>query len=343
MNTFSKHSPLENEHQKELPKVMNIPWIEKYRPKDLDNIIAHNEIRHVLNSFIEKNALPHLLFYGPPGTCKTTTARAIANKLYGNLISTMVLELNSSDERGIETVREKIKEFACTDKIFESNTKMIILDEVDAMTNEAQFALRRIIENFTSNVRFCLICNYVNKVIPALQSRCTRFRFSHLENNYVKDYLNNIIAKENIKITEEAKDTIIDISKGDMRKLLNILQITNMSYNDGITEERIYESSGLPLKEDILKIKNILYNDSYEKSFKDIKKIINYNSYNLHDIITLLFEELKKNDLNKELVKMIYIKLSNIEYRVSTNSNENAQIADLISIFIEIRQSYQLL
>ncbi len=315
------------------------PWIEKYRPRDLDNIIAHNEIRHVLNSFIEKNALPHLLFYGPPGTCKTTTARAIANKIYGNLVSSMVLELNSSDERGIETVREKIKEFACTDKIFESNIKMIILDEVDAMTNEAQFALRRIIENFTSNVRFCLICNYVNKVIPALQSRCTRFRFSHLENNYIRDYLNNIIIKENIKITEEAKNCIIDISKGDMRKLLNILQITNMSYNDLITENNIYESSGLPLKDDINKIKNILYTESYENSFKEIKNIINKNSYNLYDIINLLFEEIKKIEFNKELIKILYKKLSNIEYRVSTNSNENAQIADLISIFIDIRHN----
>ncbi len=314
-----------------------IPWIEKYRPKDLNNIIAHDEIRNVLNSFIEKNGLPHLLFYGPPGTCKTTTARAIANKIYGKLTSSMVLELNSSDERGIETVREKIKEFACTQKLFDSNVKMIILDEVDAMTNEAQFALRRIIENFTENVRFCLICNYVNKVIPALQSRCTRFRFSHLENNQLKNYINYIVKEENINITEDAKNTILDISKGDMRKLLNILQIANMTY-DEITEERIYESLGLPLKEDIKQILNILFNENIEDSFLKIKKIIFKNSYNLHDIVMLLFEELKKYKFNNEQLKEIYTKFSDIEYKISTNSNENAQIANLGCVLINIRK-----
>ncbi len=314
-----------------------IPWIEKYRPKDLNNIIAHDEIRNVLNSFIEKNGLPHLLFYGPPGTCKTTTARAIANKIYGKLTSSMVLELNSSDERGIETVREKIKEFACTQKIFNSGLKMIILDEVDAMTNEAQFALRRIIENFTENVRFCLICNYVNKVIPALQSRCTRFRFSHLENNQLKNYINYIVKEENINITEDAKNTILDISKGDMRKLLNILQIANMTY-DEITEERIYESLGLPLKEDIKQILNILFNENIEDSFLKIKKIIFKNSYNLHDIVMLLFEELKKYKFNNEQLKEIYTKFSDIEYKISTNSNENAQIANLGCVLINIRK-----
>ncbi len=322
-----------------------IPWIEKYRPKDLNNIIAHNEIINVLNKFIEKNGLPHLLFYGPPGTGKTTTARAIANKIYGNLISTMVLELNSSDERGIETVREKIKEFACTQKIFDSQIKMIILDEVDAMTNEAQFALRRIIENYTENVRFCLICNYVNKVIPALQSRCTRFRFSHLENNEINDYLNNIIEKEDILITNEAKKSIIEISKGDLRKLLNILQIVSMTYNydkNIITENNIYESSGLPLKEDINKILNILNNNTFEDSFKEIKNLIFENSYNLQDIILLIFEEIKKQKINDEILKKLFIKLSDIEYKVSTNSNETAQISYLVSTFMEIKQ-YMLL
>ena len=148
-----------------------LPWVEKYRPKDLNELIAHEEIISVLNKLIESNKLPHLLFHGPPGTGKTSTIKACAKKMFGEHISSMVLELNASDDRGIDVVREQIKEFAGTKKLFSTGVKLVILDEADAMTQDAQAALRRVIEKYTSNTRFCLICNYVNKIMPALQSR----------------------------------------------------------------------------------------------------------------------------------------------------------------------------
>ncbi len=324
-----------------------IPWIEKYRPKNVENIIAHNEIMNVLNKFIEKNNLPHLLFYGPPGTCKTTTARAIANKIYNELSTTMVLELNASDERGINVVRDKIKEFACTQKIFNAGVKMIILDEVDAMTNEAQFALRRIIEKYTENVRFCLICNYVNKVIPALQSRCTKFRFSYLEKEQIKEYMENIIKKEGINMDESAKNIVLEICNGDMRRLLNILQIIyTMSKNDYeiliekrlINENDVLNYVGIPLNSDIERIYEILMNDNICESYKKINKILRIKGYILSDIIKGILKIIKnlKYDESDNLVKLI-VDMSDIEYRLSNTSNEKIQLASLISSFYKYK------
>jgi len=173
-----------------------LPWVEKYRPNSLDELIAHEEIIQILNKLIESNKLPHLLFHGPPGTGKTSTIIACAKKMYGANYSSMTLELNASDDRGIDVVREQIKEFAGTKKLFSTGVKLIILDEADAMTQDAQSALRRVIEKYTSNTRFCMICNYVNKIMPALQSRCTRFRFAPLRPEQIMGRLEAIVSAE---------------------------------------------------------------------------------------------------------------------------------------------------
>ena len=162
------------------------PWVEKYRPSTLDDLVAHKEIIGVLRRLIQADKLPHTLLYGPPGTGKTSTILAAARDMYGANFKAMTLELNASDDRGIDVVRNQIKEFAGTRRLFSRGIKLIILDEADMMTNDAQFALRRVIEKYTSNARFCLICNYANKIIPALQSRCTKFRFAPLAPDQVR-------------------------------------------------------------------------------------------------------------------------------------------------------------
>lgn len=202
----------------------NLPWVEKYRPNALQELISHEDIIRTIRKFISVDKLPHLLFYGPPGTGKTSTILACAKEIYSpKEFNSMVLELNASDDRGINVVRGQILSFASTRTIFNSGYKLIILDEADAMTNDAQNALRRIIEKFTDNVRFCLICNYLSKIIPALQSRCTRFRFGPLNSEQILPRLQHVADAQNVNLTEDGKKALINLSGGDMRKVLGYL------------------------------------------------------------------------------------------------------------------------
>ena len=201
---------------------------------------GHQDILATINKFIESNRLPHLLFYGPPGTGKTSTILALARRIYGaENMRQMVLELNASDDRGIEVVREQIKTFASTKQIFTMGSsagragiaafKLIILDEADAMTNTAQMALRRIMEKYTANTRFCIIANYSHKLSPALLSRCTRFRFSPLKEQDIRSLVDKVIEEENVKITPDAVESLVKLSRGDMRRALNVLQACHAS------------------------------------------------------------------------------------------------------------------
>ncbi|KAI5297976.1 hypothetical protein KEM56_004398 [Ascosphaera pollenicola] len=183
----------------------SLPWVEKYRPDTLENVCGHQDVISTINKFVETNRLPHLLLYGPPGTGKTSTVLALARRIYGVAnMRQMVLELNASDDRGIDVVRDQIKTFASTKQIFSVNPsstshqslasfKLIILDEADAMTATAQMALRRIMEKYTANARFCIIANYTHKLSPALLSRCTRFRFSPLKEADIRSLIDLVI------------------------------------------------------------------------------------------------------------------------------------------------------
>jgi replication factor C subunit 3/5 len=219
----------------------SLPWVEKYRPNTLDDVSGHQDILATINKFIDQNRLPHLLLYGPPGTGKTSTILALARRIYGTAnMRQMVLELNASDDRGIDVVREQIKTFASTKQIFSlggasrsgnsmAGFKLIILDEADAMTSTAQMALRRIMEKYTTNTRFCIIANYSHKLSPALLSRCTRFRFSPLKEGDIRVLVDKVVEEENVQIRGEAVDALVKLSKGDMRRALNVLQACHAS------------------------------------------------------------------------------------------------------------------
>jgi len=199
--------------------------VEKYRPSCINEVFLEEKNQTCFTHFIEKKNFPSLLFYGPSGTGKTSTIIAMAREIYKEKYNLMVLELNASDNRNIQVVRKIIKEFASCKTLFNTGYKLIILDEVDSMTNDAQFCLRRIMETYCENVRFCFICNFVGKIIPAIQSRCSKFKFSNLNTNQIALRLESIMKEENIEVNKEILDVIMNYCNGDMRKILNYIQL----------------------------------------------------------------------------------------------------------------------
>ncbi|ORX57368.1 P-loop containing nucleoside triphosphate hydrolase protein [Hesseltinella vesiculosa] len=309
-----------------------LPWVEKYRPNDLSELVSHEEITDTLKTFIEKNRLPHLLFYGPPGTGKTSTILACAKKIYGNKFGSSILELNASDDRGIDVVREQIVNFASTKTIYRTDFKLIILDECDNMTNAAQAALRRVIEKYTKNVRFCIICNYVSKIIPAIQSRCTRFRFSPLALEQVEHRLNVIVEKEHVQLTENGKKALLRLCKGDMRRALNILQACHAGYEQ-VDEEAVYNCTGHPQPQHIDSILQTMLRDEYTTAYQRIERMCIDHGYALQDIVTDVFEKLQEADLPSETEMNMVTQLADIEYRLGEGANEKIQLGSMIGAF----------
>src|ERR1700733_369396 len=264
-----------------------LPWIEKYRPQNLDQIISHTEIIKSLQNFIDRKTLPHLLFFGPSGSGKTSTIICCARKIYKEYMNYMVLQLNASNERGIDTVRNTIKHFVSNrSNIFlpeerRNVFKLVILDEIDSMTIEAQGMLRQTIEKNSDSTRFCLICNEIDKVNVALQSRCTLFRFAPLNMINIKQRLSQICDFEKIKHAKNVISIIAKHSKGDMRAAINILQSIKLSIKHSkISIDDVYKISGYCTPETIAKIFEIFVKLSKSK----IK--INVAIKEIHNIIT---------------------------------------------------------
>ena len=315
----------------------NLPWVEKYRPDSLSEMVSHEEIITVLNKLIDSRKLPHLLFYGPPGTGKTSTIVACAKKMYGSNYKSMALELNASDDRGIDVVRDQIKEFAGTRKLFSTGIKLVILDEADAMTSDAQSALRRIIEKYTSNTRFCMICNYVNKIMPALQSRCTKFRFAPLKTDQIVGRLNQIIVKESVNISEDGRKAILALAGGDMRRVLNLLQSAHTAYNM-IDEEKVYLCAGAAMPKIIDELFHSLLNDTFDQSFVKVTKAIEALGYALVDITTAMSIKVLETKFPSDIHALILDKLSNVEYALSHGCSEKMQIGALVGAFAITRE-----
>ncbi|KAK9096090.1 hypothetical protein Sjap_021587 [Stephania japonica] len=317
----------------------SVPWVEKYRPQSLADVAAHRDIVDTIDRLTSENKLPHLLLYGPPGTGKTSTILAVARKLYGAQFHNMILELNASDDRGIDVVRQQIQDFASTQSFsfgVKSPVKLVLLDEADAMTKDAQFALRRVIEKYTKNTRFALICNQVNKIIPALQSRCTRFRFAPLDASHVTERLKHVISAEGLNVDDTGLTALVRLSNGDMRKALNILQSTHMA-SPHITEEAVYLCSGNPMPKDIEQISYWLLNESFATGFSKISDIKMRKGLALVDIVRevtmFIFRIKMPSDVRVHLIN----DLADIEYRLSFACNDKLQLGSLLSTFTRAR------
>ncbi|CAF0862163.1 unnamed protein product [Didymodactylos carnosus] len=318
-----------------IPK--NLPWVEKYRPSKLDELVSHKDIIDTIKRYMELGQIPHLLFYGPAGTGKTSTILALAKQMYTpNEMKSMVLELNASDDRGIAVVREEIQTFTSSRTLHKKNIKLIILDEADAMTNDAQNALRRIIEKYTETARFCFICNYLQKIIPAVQSRCTRFRFGPLTNEQMLPRLQIVIDKENVQIDKPAQKAILTLSNGDMRRALNILQSTHMA-SGNVTVDAVYDCVGHPSKTDMAIIINLLLNENFTVACQKLSALKTLKGYALADIITELHRYVYKIDFTRDIRIHLLKKLADIEYRLSNGATEKLQISSVVAAFQHAR------
>ncbi|XP_058097488.1 replication factor C subunit 3 [Magnolia sinica] len=317
------------------------PWVEKYRPQSLADVAAHRDIVDTIDRLTNENKLPHLLLYGPPGTGKTSTILAVARKLYGSHYQNMILELNASDDRGIDVVRQQIQDFASTQSFSfgaKSSVKLVLLDEADAMTKDAQFALRRVIEKYTKSTRFSLICNHVNKIIPALQSRCTRFRFAPLDATHVTERLQYVIKAEGLDVTESGLAALVRLSNGDMRKALNILQSTQMA-SPHVTEDAVYLCTGNPMPKDIEQISSWLLNESFATSFGCISNMKMRKGLALVDIVREVTMFVFKIKMPADVRVKLINDLADIEYRLSSGCNDKLQLGALVTCFTYARAS----
>ena len=308
-------------------------WTEKYRPKKISEIIGQEEVTEHLMSYIKTSNLPHSLFAGPPGTGKTTCAIALAREMFGEYWHQNFNELNASDERGIQVVRTKIKDFARTAPIGDSTFKIIFLDEADALTHEAQAALRRTMERFTQTCRFILSCNYSSKIIVPIQSRCAVFRFRPLKPEDVKKYIDYIVKTENLKITEDGMDALIYVASGDLRRATNALQVA-ASLGKRITDEEVYKSTATARPEDIEELLNIALTGDFLKARDILDKLLIQFGLSGEDILRQIHRTVFNLSIPEQSKVRVVDQIGEIEFRVVEGSNERIQLEALIAHFV---------
>jgi len=312
-------------------------WVEKYRPKSLDEVVGLKDIVESLKAFMRNpKTMPHLMLAGVPGTGKTTIALAIAHELYGTNWKSFTLELNASDERGIDTVRERIKDFSRYSRTGFGNIPfaLIILDECDQMTGPAQTALRRIMEIGSRTSRFILICNQSSKIIEPIQSRCAIFRFSRIDKQAMREQLICIAKKEKVNLLPEAAERIVDFSEGDLRHAINALQ-TASAYKEGVVDEKtvalvIGEASPVQVQK---MIRKALYGDFMEAR-KTMYDIMGSYGFSGTEIIRQVQREIfKMSDLTPEQKADISVVIGEYDFRLTEGANSDIQLSALLAQF----------
>lgn len=314
-------------------------WVEKYRPKSLNEVTSQGNIIESLRKTLFTRNLPHLIFYGPSGCGKTSTILALAKELFGKEYwSDRIIELNASDERGINIVRDKIKMYA--KKSIKENPnippwKIIILDEADTMTADSQFALRRIMEEYSNITRFCIICNYHDKIIEPIISRCSLFSFKPISNSNIINKLKLISLKEECNFNDNLINKICKFSRGDLRKAINLLQNCNNSFSNAENEKLLDEFSGIIPKEK----SDLLFKYIFDKDLNNINKIIEeiyIQNYSLVNQITYFHDFIFQSNLNDDQKIKIINKLSDIDQNLIKGCDEYIQLMRLVYYIVSV-------
>jgi replication factor C small subunit len=312
-----------------------VVWAEKYRPARLSEVINQTHATDRIRAFVADRNIPHMLLAGPAGVGKTTTALAIASELYGKDWRGNTLELNASNERGIDVIRNKVKDFARTKTMSPVGYRLIILDEADALTQEAQQALRRTMETYSSVSRFILICNWSSRIIEPIQSRCAVFRFHTLGEDDQMKFLNRIAKEEDLKIEDDAKDAIIYLAEGDLRKIANIVQsCAAQKRKSAITEQAVFDVVSQARPEDVRKMLDLAICGDFAEARKRLTDMLLRQGLSGEDIIREMHKQVFNLDVSEQAKVALIEKTGEYEYRLSQGGTDMIQLESLLAQFM---------
>ena len=306
--------------------------VEKYRPQKIAHIVGQDHIKPKLKEYVNRGEMPHLLFAGDPGLGKTTSAMAIAQELYGDEWTQYFLELNASDERGIDVVRDRIKEFARSG--FDERDRIIFLDEADALTSEAQAALRRTIEANTDNCKFILSCNYPSQIIPAIQSRCALFTFQPVPSDQLEEHISNMADAEGIDITEDAVKQIVKYSQGDVRKAIVALDGLNIE-GEQLTGDDVVAVLPIADEDDVLKLLNLCSVGEFNSAIEFADELMTSKGVTARNIVNEISRVVWDTSMpDREKVHILEL-AGRTEFYINEGATERTQIASLLGAIVQ--------